>query len=145
MTLVYCQSNRQQESNMSMKSDKEWKEELSPEAYHVLREKGTEHAFTGKFNVHKENGTYHCGGCKAPLFSSAHKYDSGSGWPSFFDLTEQSTVKTKKDNSFGMSRIEVYCGNCNGHLGHVFEDGPKPTGKRYCINSAALSFKKASK
>jgi len=124
------------------KSDQEWREQLDPEQYHVLREKGTERAFTGKYwNLH-ENGTYTCAACGQELFTSNEKFDSGCGWPSFFDALDQSKVTTQEDVSHGMRRIEVMCSNCGGHLGHVFPDGPKPTGLRYCINSASLDFKK---
>jgi peptide-methionine (R)-S-oxide reductase len=126
-------------SNMS---EKEWEKFLKPEEYHILREKGTEPAFTGKLLKNKENGVYYCTGCKNQLFSSDTKFDSGTGWPSFWDVISSSNVELKPDNSLGMHRVEVLCSKCGGHLGHVFDDGPKPTSKRYCINSAALHFKK---
>lgn len=125
---------------MINKSEKEWKKILKPERYHILREKGTEKPFTGKLLKNKEKGTYICAACQNPLFSSDTKFDSGSGWPSFWDVISKGNVELKNDYSLGMKRIEVICNNCGGHLGHVFDDGPKPTGKRYCINSASLNF-----
>ncbi len=115
---------------------------LTPEQYRVLRQKGTEAPFTGKFLHHKAEGTYVCAGCGAVLFSSQQKFDSGSGWPSFYDVAKSGNVELKTDKSHGMSRVEVLCHQCGGHLGHVFDDAPQqPTGKRYCINSCALDFK----
>jgi peptide-methionine (R)-S-oxide reductase len=122
--------------------EKEWKEKLSDEQYKVLREKGTEKPFTGKLLHNKEDGEYTCAGCGAILFSSKEKFDSGTGWPSFSDATEN--VGKREDSSHGMKRVEVYCKKCGGHLGHVFEDGPRPSGKRFCVNSAALCFRKES-
>jgi len=125
------------------KTDAEWKQELTPEQYQVLREKGTERAFTGEYAHTKDAGTYHCAGCGAELFRSDEKYDSGTGWPSFWTAMPES-VETETDNSYGMARTEVMCGNCGGHLGHLFPDGPAPTGMRYCINSASLKLDKES-
>lgn len=124
------------------KTEEEWRKELTPEQYQVLREKGTERAFTGKYWDNHDKGEYVCAGCGELLFSSDAKFDSGCGWPSFTQPEKNGTIDEKQDNSWGMRRTEVLCSKCGGHLGHVFEDGPAPTGLRYCINSASLDFKK---
>jgi peptide-methionine (R)-S-oxide reductase len=122
------------------KTDAEWRKLLTPEQYQVLRKAGTERAFTGKTWNNHEKGVYRCAGCGLPLFSSATKFESGTGWPSFWQPIDPSHVDEHSDWSFGMRRTEVLCARCGGHLGHVFDDGPKPTGQRYCMNSAALDF-----
>jgi peptide-methionine (R)-S-oxide reductase len=122
------------------KSEAEWREALSPEQYRVCREKGTEPPFTGKYYAYKEQGMYKCSCCGAELFPSSNKYDSGTGWPSFWEPVDPAAVATKDDLSHGMRRAEVLCSSCGAHLGHVFEDGPRPTGLRYCINSVSLEF-----
>ncbi len=124
-----------------MAAERDFRKELSPEAYHVLFEKGTEAPFTGKYYYNKERGSYHCAACGNLLFDSARQYESGCGWPSFYE-TVPGAVVMAEDRSFGMLRTEVKCAKCGGHLGHVFDDGPQPTGERFCINSVALDFKK---
>ena len=124
------------------KSEDEWKKELSPEQYHVLREKGTERAFTGVYENESSPGIYKCAGCGLDLFASDTKYHSGSGWPSFWKPIAEDRIDQHEDVSFGMRRIEVTCARCGGHLGHVFPDGPRPTGLRFCINSASLNLEK---
>ena len=130
------ETKKQKEVNLT---DEEWKKKLTPEEYHILREKGTERPFTGKYDKFYEQGVYKCAGCDTELFISDTKYNSGCGWPAFYESLP-GKIDESSDNSFGMTRVEITCGKCGGHLGHVFNDGPQPTGLRYCINSASLDF-----
>ena len=123
------------------KSPEEWRKQLSPEQFHIAREKGTERPFTGEYVNNKEAGTYHCICCGTPLYDSATKFNSGSGWPSFWDALDKDAIATSVDQAHGMTRVEIMCAKCDSHLGHVFPDGPMPTGARHCVNSASLKFK----
>ena len=128
----------------TIKTEADWKKELTTEQYQVMRQCGTEPAFTGEYYNYKEKGDYLCAACGQKLFSSSAKYDSGSGWPSFYQPINNTNIDEKKDNSTGMVRIEIVCSNCGSHLGHVFNDGPNPTGLRYCVNSVSLDFQPVS-
>ncbi len=155
LIIFSCNVKSQNNTNMSdqdkksgyevNKSEEEWKQILTPVEFQILREKGTEYAFTGEYFDHKEKGTYVCAGCGNELFTSESKYDSGCGWPSFYEPLNEEKVGEFEDRSHGMVRTEIVCNKCGGHLGHVFPDGPKPTGLRYCVNSASLDFKKKEK
>lgn len=137
--------NRKEKQVENFNSEEYWKKLLTKEQYHVLREKGTERPFTGEYWNHFEKGVYKCAACGEVLFESDTKFDAGCGWPSFYKAIDKSKIIEKDDFSYGMHRIEVMCKNCGGHLGHVFPDGPKPTGLRYCINSVSIKFEKANK
>jgi peptide-methionine (R)-S-oxide reductase len=134
--------NTMNDTSKIAKTEEEWKKVLSDEQYHVLREKGTEMPYSGKYYLHTEKGMYVCAGCGSELFKSDTKFDAGCGWPSFSDVVDSSKVVYTKDMSHGMVRTEITCAKCGGHLGHVFDDGPAPTGLRYCINSVSIDFKK---
>ena len=148
VTAISCTAQEKEKGKMSkeerdysvQKSEEQWRSELTPEQYYVLRNKGTERPFTGKYNMHFEDGMYSCAACGAPLFTSESKFESHCGWPSFDRAANDSTIREIPDYSHGMVRTEIVCANCGGHLGHVFEDGPTETGLRYCINSVSIDF-----
>jgi peptide-methionine (R)-S-oxide reductase len=149
ITVTACSQNPPQQSSEKMdpvfsikKTDEEWKKDLTPEQFQVLRLKGTERPFTGKFEDHWDSGMYVCAACGNELFSSDSKFDAGCGWPSFYEALDKTKIIEKQDYTHGMVRTEILCAKCGGHLGHVFDDGPKPTGLRYCVNSVSLDFKK---
>jgi peptide-methionine (R)-S-oxide reductase len=147
---VSCQTKSKTEDKVKpkaylAKTEAEWKKQLTPEQYEVLRQKGTERAFTGKYYNNHEKGTYYCAACHQALFNSETKFESGTGWPSFYQPIDKKAVDVAGDNSHGMVRDEVVCSNCGGHLGHVFNDGPEPTGLRYCMNSVSMVFEKSEK
>jgi peptide-methionine (R)-S-oxide reductase len=137
-----AEATKTEKTDKVTKTDAEWRELLTPEQFNVMREGGTERPFTGALVNNHEDGVYHCGACDAPLFTSDTKFESGSGWPSFWQPVSPDAVETIEDNSHGMHRVEARCARCGAHLGHIFPDGPRPTGDRYCINSASLGFKK---
>ena len=143
--VISCRSQHNQTSKSSMTfevemSKDEWIEKLGGESYEILRKKGTEKPFSNKYWAHKKEGIYHCGGCHQPLFDSKTKYDSGTGWPSFYTSVDKKATLTEMDRRYGMARKELLCSRCGGHLGHLFSDGPHPTGLRYCVNSLSLKF-----
>ncbi len=142
VTAKDTEQTREQTAQAVQKSDAEWRRTLTPEQYQVLRQAGTERPFTGAYWNHREDGTYTCAGCGTALFTSKEKYDTDCGWPSFYDALDKSKIVEREDRSHGMRRVEVLCRACGGHLGHVFNDGPNPTGLRYCINSVSLGFQK---
>ena len=143
MGLFGKDKNKKEKSFPFTLSDEEWRARLTPAQYHVMREEGTERAFTSELNNEKRNGSFYCAGCDQLLYSSAHKYDSGTGWPSFYQPATPDAVGTSVDHKLFYARTEIHCANCGSHLGHVFEDGPEPTGLRYCMNGVAMVFKLA--